>query len=456
MNSIRALCACLAAAVLARAAPPAAAEPVTFTFGGTVTRLEIDPNSPGPPPPWDSIAPSDPWSMAFTFESTTPNTSPLPTEGTYLGAMTSFTFMIGDEFVSTAPEETGIGVLDSVEPGDQYASFISFTDLVWALDLRDEQGVALASTDLPSERLDLEAFVTLREFWFGAGSGGFEAWSGEWRWIGDVTFHDVIPQPDLSISCPPDVELSCGAPSDPSSTGTATGSSNTVVTYTDATAPSLCASLRSIERTWIATDVEGNAVSCVQTILFVDSVAPLITCPPDVEVACGGAADPISTGIATATDVEDPAPAVTFSDAETPSECPDAPSLEREWSATDASGNSATCIQTIAFVDCGLSLLPEVLAFLDALDTTPLFGDMTGLLRGQNEWRKQELIAHALATRALLESGDRAGALDPLAWMRERMDGELLGLLDWVKGPAAAEGRARIDRIVGEVEDCGL
>lgn len=81
---------------------------------------------------------------------------------------------------------------------------------------------------------------------------------------------------------------------------------------------------------------------------------------------------------------------------------------------------------------------------------------MTGPLRILNERRKQKLITHALAAGALLESGNRAGALDELSWIRERMDGGLLGILDWVKGSAAAEGRARIDEIVGEVEECGL
>jgi len=450
MISLRPFAVVLAISTLANLrAVPSAAEPVAFLFGGTVTDFELDVSSPGPPPPWDSVAVGDLWFMRYTFESTTPDSGPLADVGAYPGAISSFLLTIGNAEASTAPTETHILVVNDVPPVvDQYLPTIPFDSFVWSMDLQDqEEGVALVSDDLPTD-LNFQAFG-LRSFRFEAADAG-------WAFTGDVSVFNIVAVPVPTISCPADVVLSCGAPSDPSATGTATGSSGAEITHTDFTEPSLCASSEDILRTWTATDAGGNTASCLQVINFVDTVPPVITCPPDVEVPCGLSADPASTGLATATDLEDPAPGVSFTDTSTPSECPASPHLERTWTAIDFSGNEASCVQTISFVDCGLSLFPAFLGFLDSLNTTPIFGDMTAPLRIVNEQRKRELITHAIAARALLESGERDGASDELSWIRERMDGELLGIFDWVKGRAGAVGRTQIDAIKGEIEKCGL
>ena len=44
-------------------------------------------------------------------------------------------------------------------------------------------------------------------------------------------------------------------------------------------------------------------------------------------------------------------PTITFSDVETPGSCPQERTITRTWTATDASGNSSSCVQTITVVD---------------------------------------------------------------------------------------------------------
>ena len=74
-----------------------------------------------------------------------------------------------------------------------------------------------------------------------------------------------------------------------------------------------------------------------------DTTAPMITCPANVSFALGV---PVVLGTATATDLDDPQPVVAN----------DAPATYAvgatvvSWSATDASGNGATCTQVVTVV----------------------------------------------------------------------------------------------------------
>ncbi len=56
-----------------------------------------------------------------------------------------------------------------------------------------------------------------------------------------------------------------------------------------------------IRRTWTAADACNNSASCVQAITVIAKAAPIITCPPDVALACGESSLPGHTGWATAT-----------------------------------------------------------------------------------------------------------------------------------------------------------
>ncbi|NOX59262.1 MAG: hypothetical protein GXP29_10440, partial [Planctomycetes bacterium] len=167
-----------------------------------------------------------------------------------------------------------------------------------------------------------------------------------------ITVEDTIP-PTLTI--PVDVTVECGASIAPSSTGQATIVDNCdaapTVTSSDSIAPGACVNESVITRTWTGTDACGNTVSGVQTITVVDTTAPALTVALDATVDCGSDTSPIATGSSTAVDNCDSQPTVAFLDLVAAGSCPQASTITRTWTATDACGNDATAVQTIHVVD---------------------------------------------------------------------------------------------------------
>lgn len=83
----------------------------------------------------------------------------------------------------------------------------------------------------------------------------------------------------------------------------------------------------------------------------IEAPFPVITCPGGVTVECDESTDPSNTGAAAATDLIDPSPVVTFTDAETPGTCPQEKTITRTWTATNNRGKSSSCNQVISVVD---------------------------------------------------------------------------------------------------------
>jgi hypothetical protein len=96
---------------------------------------------------------------------------------------------------------------------------------------------------------------------------------------------------------------------------------------------------------------ETDSATCSAEATIMDTTAPSIDCPLNVTVECDQPTDPLSTGMATATDACDSDPVTTFSDVVTPGACQEEETITRTWAATDASGNSTSCVQTIEVVD---------------------------------------------------------------------------------------------------------
>ena len=144
------------------------------------------------------------------------------------------------------------------------------------------------------------------------------------------------------ITCPTDKVFDCVM----GNAGTATANDNCEVDtifFEDNVTSSRCPI--TIERSWIAVDVCGNADTCVQTITIRDITDPVITCPDDIVFDCtlGDA------GVATATDNCDPDPDVSSSDTTISARCPII--IDRTWIATDSCGNADTCVQRITVRD---------------------------------------------------------------------------------------------------------
>ena len=162
----------------------------------------------------------------------------------------------------------------------------------------------------------------------------------------EISVRDTTP-PTIA-GMPADVELACdaAAPVDmPIHQDECSGSALVMTTGTEA---GDCPSEYTLLRTFTATDGCGNAVSAVQEVQFVDTLAPVITAgPADLLLSCNQAVpdSAISATDACAT------PLISYMDSIMPGDCPQEYTILRHHTAADACGNADTTVQTIQFVD---------------------------------------------------------------------------------------------------------
>lgn len=173
----------------------------------------------------------------------------------------------------------------------------------------------------------------------------------------------VIDDTPPTLICPPDVNVSCGyvgAPPHITGLPEVSNECGTVsFTYSDGPPSGACPEV--FERTWTATDFCGNTAQCVQTITRFDLMPPVVTCPEDAVVQCGEDISPEALGTAAAVDFCNEV-SVAFADSTVAGSCPE--TLLREWTATDACGNTRSCTQTILIAD---EALPEITCPEDAV-----------------------------------------------------------------------------------------
>ncbi len=114
-----------------------------------------------------------------------------------------------------------------------------------------------------------------------------------------------------------------------------------------------CANSGSYTNTFSVTDDCGNiSIEFTQIIHIADRTNPIITCPINIGIDCDESIDPTNTGTATATDNCDSAPLIEYADDTIAGgECLQAFTIERTWTATDACGNSSSCVQLISLQD---------------------------------------------------------------------------------------------------------
>ncbi|MBK9271327.1 MAG: T9SS type A sorting domain-containing protein [Saprospiraceae bacterium] len=157
---------------------------------------------------------------------------------------------------------------------------------------------------------------------------------------------DLVPP---SITCPPDRIQNYSVSIHPNQTGNPSTQDNcgrvSVPTYLDTenkTNP--CTTI--VKRTWSVNDLCGNTNSCIQTIIRIDNSAPVIQCPVDITIQSIVNSNPTYTGNATATDLSDLNPTITYVDSQI--NLPDGSiTIERRWEAIDDCGHKASCLQTI-------------------------------------------------------------------------------------------------------------
>jgi hypothetical protein len=123
------------------------------------------------------------------------------------------------------------------------------------------------------------------------------------------------------------------------------------LTFVDATIPGLCPQSYTLTRTWTATDACGNVSVAVQTINVSDATAPVISALPAPSTINCPAPAILGFATPTATDNCDLSPSLTFVDVITPGACPQAYTVTRNWTATDACGNVSVASESISIVD---------------------------------------------------------------------------------------------------------
>ena len=97
---------------------------------------------------------------------------------------------------------------------------------------------------------------------------------------------------------------------------------------------------------------EHGATDTDEVVITVeDTTAPALSCPAPITIACDEPIAPSNTGMATAEDLCDASPSLSFTDTVEPGACPQEKTITRTWTATDDSGNSNSCTQTIEVID---------------------------------------------------------------------------------------------------------
>jgi len=164
-----------------------------------------------------------------------------------------------------------------------------------------------------------------------------------------ITVNDNTPP---TIHCPADLDLECGASTNPADTGTATATDNCstpTVTYSDEVETTAC--VVTVTRTWTAEDDCGNTSSCTQTITLTDTEQPYWTSdlPEDMVVECSE--DIPAPADLTAEDNCQANVTVTVMEFPFSGGCGDAISVVYQWMATDGCTAPITHTQTIVVVD---------------------------------------------------------------------------------------------------------
>src|SRR5438477_6028995 len=150
--------------------------------------------------------------------------------------------------------------------------------------------------------------------------------------------HDVTPPVIASLPAPS--TINCPAvPNFAQATATDACDNNPALTHADVTTPGSCAGNYSVTRNWTATDACGNSSTAAQTINVHDVTPPVIaSLPAPSTINCPAVPNFVQ---ATPT-LHDALPtSLTHADVTTPGSCAGNYSVTRNWTATDACGNSS-------------------------------------------------------------------------------------------------------------------
>jgi len=157
-----------------------------------------------------------------------------------------------------------------------------------------------------------------------------------------------------TISCPSAVTVTCSA-NVPAVSLAAVSTTDNCGTPAkshvgDATSNQTCANRKTVTRTYRATDGSGNSNTCVQVITVHDATLPVFTSvPANVSVQCNSIP---AVGTPAASDGCGGSVSIAYNgQTTTAGACTDSYVLTRQWTATDACGNTRTTTQRITVTD---------------------------------------------------------------------------------------------------------
>jgi len=176
--------------------------------------------------------------------------------------------------------------------------------------------------------------------------------------------------PPVFYDCPTDETVECGSiPSTAAVTAVDNCDTSPDIQFSETSTAESGLVVETITRTWVATDDANNSSSCIQTITVIDTTPPVLSgCPADMPAECDNVPNPAAVAAA---DSCDSSPGLQFSQTTVSGDCPQEETLVRVWTATDASGNSASCSQTLQVQDT----VPPVIQCPDDIEivgTTPI------------------------------------------------------------------------------------
>jgi predicted outer membrane repeat protein len=156
------------------------------------------------------------------------------------------------------------------------------------------------------------------------------------------------------ITCPGPVTVTCAGQVPAVNLAAVTASDNcgapTKSHVGDATTNQTCTNRKTVTRTYRATDASGSSITCSQVITVFDNVLPNFTfVPANVTVQCNSIP---AVGTPTASDGCGGTVTIAYNgQTSAPGACPDASTITRQWTATDACGNTKTATQRITVID---------------------------------------------------------------------------------------------------------
>lgn len=161
-----------------------------------------------------------------------------------------------------------------------------------------------------------------------------------------VSVRDTTP-PTIA-GMPEDLELACDAAAPVDMPIHQDDCSGSTLALTTGSEPGDCPAEYTLLRTFTAADGCGNAVSAVQEVQFVDTLAPVITSgPSDILLSCEQEVpDSAITAMDACSDI-----VISYLDSIQPGDCPQEYTILRIHSVADECGNTDSTIQTIQLVD---------------------------------------------------------------------------------------------------------